>query len=110
MNFAQSIQFTRLARKVDEEMLKVEFEKLVASISSDINVGINCEFREKLKGLVKSYVSEAYAVCQNKQNLRLHKTLRGLSSNKGGKVCKYDKGNGVVVLRRGVGNFFFDAL
>ena len=38
---------------MDEELIKVEFEKLVASITSDINVGINCEFREKLKGLVK---------------------------------------------------------
>ena len=55
-----------LPRKVDEEALKMEFEKVVSSISNDLNVSINCEFREKLKGLIKSYVSEANAVCGNK--------------------------------------------
>ena len=71
-----------LPRKVDEEALKMEFENVVSSSSNNLNVSINCEFREKLKGLVKFYVSEANAVCGNKQNLKLHKTLKGLSSNK----------------------------
>ena len=55
-------------------------------------------FIQKLKELVKYYVSEANAVCGNKQNLSSHKTLEGLCSDKGINLCKYDKGNGVVVL------------
>ena len=47
---------------------------------------------------MKSYVSDANAICGNKQNQFLHRTLKGLSLNKSIKVCRYDKGNGTVVL------------
>ena len=58
----------------------------------------NCDFRDKLKSLVKSYVSDANAICGNKQNQFLHRTLKGLSLNKSIKVCRYDKSKDTVVF------------
>ena len=87
-----------LPKKVDEQNLRVEAEKIVTSISRSVNVILNLDFKEKLKSILKSYVSQANSICSNKQNQSFHKTLQALSMNKEIKVCKYDKGNGVVVL------------
>ena len=87
-----------LPKKVNEILLKVDIEKLVSSITYDNNVILNVDFRDKLKSMVKSYVSQCNGLCSNKQNQSLHNTLRALGMNKLIKVCKYDKGNGVVVL------------
>ena len=83
---------------MDENALKVDIEKLVSSITYDVNVVLNLDFKERLKSMIRSYVNEANGLCSNRQNQFLHKTLRALSFNKEIKVCKYDKGNGVVVL------------
>ena len=72
--------------------LKVEFEKLISSITYDNNVILTPDFKENLKSM------EANGLCSSKQNQFLHKSLRALSLNKNIKICKYDKGNGVVVL------------
>ena len=87
-----------LPKKLNEGQLKVEFEKLLSSITYDNNVILTPDFKEKLKSMVKSYVSEANGLCSVKQNQFLHRTLHALSLNKNIKVCKFDKGNGVVVL------------
>ena len=87
-----------LPKKIDEMSLRVEVEKLVSNIQYDVPVILNLEFKEKLKSLVKSYTSEANGICANKTNQAFHRTLRRLSANKEIKVCRYDKGNGVVVL------------
>ena len=87
-----------LPKKIDEEGVKVEIEKLVSNITNEYNVVISSGFKEKLRSLCKSFVSEANGVCSNKQNQLFHRTIKSLSANKEIKVCKYDKGNGVVVL------------
>ena len=87
-----------LPLKLDEGALRVEIEKLVSKCLFDTNVILNLEFTEKLKSLVKSYIADSNGICSNKQNQMFHKTLRSLKSNKKIKVCRYDKGNGVVVL------------
>lgn len=87
-----------LPLKLDEGALRVEIEKLVSKCLYDTNVILNLEFTEKLKSLVKSYIADSNGICSNKQNQMFHKTLRSLKCNKKIKVCRYDKGNGVVVL------------
>ena len=85
-----------LPKRIDEEGVKVEIEKLVSNIINEYNVVISSGFKEKLRSLCKSFVSEANGVCSNKQNQLFHRTIKSLSANKEIKVCKYDKGNGVV--------------
>ena len=48
--------------------------------------------------MCKSFLSQANGLCSNKQNQLLHKTIRSLNRNKNIKICRYDKGNGVVIL------------
>ena len=87
-----------LPKKIDKNSLRVDAEKLISDITYKVNVALNLDFKEKLKSLLNSYVSAANGLCSNKQNQALHRTLRALSFNKKIKICKYDKGNGVVVL------------
>ena len=87
-----------LPKKIDELSLRIEVEKLVSNIKYDRPIILNLEFKERLKSLVKSFISEGNGICSNKQNQAFHRTLRSLSTNKQIKVCRYDKGNGVVVL------------
>ncbi len=44
------------------------------------------------------FVHEAESLCKSKKNRNLHRTLRQLSKNDAVKVCKMDKGVGVVIL------------
>ena len=43
-------------------------------------------------------MSQANGLCLTRQNQLFHKTVRGLCRNESIKVCRYDKGNSVVVL------------
>ena len=87
-----------LPRKIDENALKVEVEKLVSNVTKEFNVEMNSEFKNKLRSMCKSFLSQANGLCSNKQNQLLHKTIRSLNRNKNIKICRYDKGNGVVIL------------
>ena len=79
-------------------MLKVEVEKLVSNVTREFNVEVNSEFKNKLRSMCKSFLAQANGLCSNKQNQLLHRTIMALSRNKNIKICRYDKGNGVVVL------------
>ena len=87
-----------LPNKLDENNLRVEIEKLIFNVTNEYNVVISSDFKEKLRAICKSFVSQANGLCSTRQNQLFHKTVRGLLRNESIKVCRYDKGNGVVVL------------
>ena len=70
----------------------------VSNITRSINVVSNSDFEENLRSICRSYIAQANGVCSSKQNQAFHRTLQALGRNKELKICKYDKGNGVVVL------------
>lgn len=61
-------------------------------------ITLNADFKDKLKFCVNGFISQAKYVCGSKQNQAIHKTLKKLAMNKNIKVCKFDKGNGTVIL------------
>ena len=87
-----------LPKKLDENGFRVQIERLVSNITRSFNVVLNSDFKEKLRSICRSYIAQANGLCSSKQNQAFHRTLQALSRNKEIKICKYDKGNGVVVL------------
>ena len=99
-----------LPKEIKGEDLKVEIEGLVDGIMRDkereykANTGtyrfmpVSSELKDELKFAVNSFSSKCKNICSSKKNELHHKTLRKLASDKNIKVCKFDKGNGVVIL------------
>ena len=90
-----------LPKKLDQNDFKVKIEKLVSNITRMFNVVLSSEFKEKVRSLCRSFIAQANGVCSNKQNQAFHRTIQALSKNEDIKICRYDKGNGVVVLDKG---------
>ena len=99
-----------LPKEIRGDDLKVGLESLVDGITKDIAVKKKAEtgqwqeptlpsdLKDELKFCVNSFTSQGKIICSTKQNQALHKTLKKLASDKTIKVCRFDKGNGTVIL------------
>ena len=56
------------------------------------------DFKDEFKAKTNAFFKNAYNICTSSNNKKLHHTLTKLRNNKSIKICKYDKGNGVVIL------------
>ena len=62
------------------------------------NVKCNLAFRDNIKFALKTFIGKAKGVCNTRSVQAFHTTLRALANDKNIKVCKFDKGVGLVVL------------
>ena len=62
------------------------------------NEVVKSELKEELKLAVNKFLNRSKNVCKSEKNVLTHKTLRKLALEKNIKICKFDKGNGVVIL------------
>ena len=65
------------------------------------------ELKDQLKFSLNAFTSKCKNVCSSKKNQLTHKTLKKLACDKNIKICKFDKGNGVVILDS---NDYYDKL
>ena len=84
--------------KLDENSLRVEIEKLIFNLTNEYNLLITSDFKEKLRAICKSFLSQANGFCSSRQKESFHKTVRGPCRNESIKVCRYNRENGVVVF------------
>ena len=83
----------------------VDALKIKSSIDSQMNricyfnkINLTYDDKNSIREATDRFVHEAEQLCNTKKNRHLHKTLRCLSNNKTIKVCKMDKGVGLVVM------------
>ena len=104
-----------LSRRICNDQLKVDIEKLVKSITwrrkklknesaekeekNEIEVSLlTSDINDEIKGLVRNFTNYAKRVVDSSLNQGLYKHLTSLTSNKSIAVTNYDKGNGVCIL------------
>ena len=69
-----------------------------ACLNNVTNVKCNLTFRDNIKFALKTFIGKAKRVCSTRSVQAFHTTLRTLANDKDIKVCKFDKGVGLVVL------------
>ena len=108
-------------KKVDSVMLMSSIENVIENVikekyppPTDKNdkkfvppIILSSDFKDKLKSSFNSFIHSSNGICQSKQNQAVHQTLLSLSKDKNIKVCKFDKGNGVIILNS---NDYFNKL
>ena len=84
---------------------KVNSVKFKSSIDSQINnicysnkVSLTYDDKNSIREATDRFIHESDQICNTKQNRHLHKTLGRISRNKAIKVCKMDKGVGLVIM------------
>ena len=88
-----------LPRKIIDADVKVEIEKLMKSVTSDTGP-LNYDIKEDLKSEVHSFLKNSRRICSAKSNQSFHKTIKKLANDDTITICKFDKGNGVVIMDR----------
>ena len=73
-------------------------DMLLQSIASVAQSKITSDFRNDIKALHRSFTSTCKNICSSRINRAFHATLSRLAKDNSIKVCKFDKGTGVVVL------------
>ena len=99
-----------LPKELKGEDLKADLESLVDNIMRDKemklksdtgvyqNIPVSSELKDQLKFSLNSFSRQSEVICSSKKNKLQHNTLKKLALDKKIKVCKFDKGNGVVIL------------
>ena len=100
-------------KRVELDTMKVNIEKAVSSTirlegdnisleedSEDITreVHIPDDFKDSIKVHLHTFMTACKNICSSKINQYFHKTMSLLSRDKSIKVCKFDKGTGVVLM------------
>ena len=90
-----------LPPKVRSDNIKASIEKVMNALpvmDHERHKFIDFEFRDKIKQQFYAFEKNAISVCKSRRNQALHRTLKQISLNDRIKVCKFDKGNGTVIL------------
>ena len=100
-------------KEVDLDTMKVNIEKTVSSAtrleaddmyieedSEDVTKDLHIpdDFKDNIKVYLSAFMTASKNICSTKMNQYFHKTLSLLSRDKTIKVCKFDKGTGVVIM------------
>ena len=90
-----------LPKKVDENEIKAQVEKLMKGVVWHTDITVDNDAKDEIKREVHTFVKSVRRVCSKRANQTFHKTIKKLSADNSIVCCKFDKGNGVVLLDRG---------
>ena len=93
-----SLQHHILPKKIREDEVKCNIEKLAYTLETRFKLPINIELKDKIKFYFRKFMNEAKARCSDKSNQAIHSALKSLANDPNIKICKFDKGRGVVIL------------
>ena len=96
-----------LPKTVDPVSLKANVDSQIGRICFTNKIDLSYDSRERIRESTDKFVHEAEQACNTSRNKFVHRTLSNLSKNKELKVCKMDKGNGVVLMNK---SDYFDKL
>ena len=86
-----------LPRAVNDISVKTAIEKQICYIKKHITL-LPDSFMEAIKHSTLKFFNAAKQLCRKKHNIELHKILYDLKNDKGIKLCKFYKGNGVLII------------
>ena len=89
-----------LPKKVNEDEIKAQVERLIKGIVWNNDISVDYDTKDEIKREVHTFVKSVRRICSKRSNQAFHKTIRKLSSDTNVVCCKFDKGNGVVLLDR----------
>ena len=87
-----------LPSKVNAVKLKSSIDSQLSNICYYNKINLTYDDKNYIREATDKFIHEAEQVCSTKQNRHLHKTLSRLSNNNKIKICKMDKGVGLVIL------------
>ena len=77
--------------------MKAQMKKLFYFIDKE-NKLIDNNFKDEVKFIFKKFVNTGKRICAHPKNVALQSTLKKLGDDSRIKVCKFDKGKGVVLF------------
>ena len=89
-----------LPKSIDKVKLRANIDTQIRKISASNKINLTFNDKIDLRDTTERFINDAQNKCESRQNQLVHKTLSNLSKNSLIKVCKMDKGNGVVVLNK----------
>ena len=84
--------------KIRTDSVKLSIERLVYSLKKNTGISPDQDFKDKVKFNFCKFIHQANNFCASRSNKSIHKSLKLLANNNDIKVCRFDKGNGVVLL------------
>ena len=87
-----------LPKSIDKVKLRADIDTQIRKISTISKTSITYNDKIDLRDKTERFINDAQNKCESRQNQLMHKTLSNLSKNSLIKVCKMDKGNGVVII------------
>ena len=87
-----------LPKKLKVDDIKCNVERVLYALKTDEGLNISDETSDEIKFATKKFVNDGQRLCSDRRNMALHRTLYSSSKNPEIKVCKFDKGRGVVLL------------
>ena len=87
-----------LPSKVNPLTMRANIDDRVRKICKFNNILLTYDSKASIREATDRFIHEAERVCNTKRNNFLHRTLRQLANNDDIKVCKMDKGVGVVIV------------
>ena len=87
-----------LPKKVNEADIKVNIEKMMKSLVLHVGQPLDDDTKEAVKYEVRSFVKSVRRTCSTKANQSFHRNIQNLAEDDTIAICKFDKGNGVVLL------------
>ena len=87
-----------LPKKICGNEVQVQIEKTMKSLVRHQGKPLDYDTKEHIKNEVHSFLKNARAVCSSRSNTSLHNVLTNLAKDDSIAICKFDKGNGVVIL------------
>ena len=87
-----------LPQRIDPIAVKADIDSQIRRICKRNTIRLNYDKKNNIREATDRFVNEAMSICNSRKNRNLHKTLRHLSNNKSLKICKMDKGVGVVIM------------
>ena len=89
-----------LPKSIDKVKLRANIDTQIRKISASNKINLTFNDKIDLRDTTERFINDAQNKCESRPNQLVHKTLSNLSKNSLIKVCKMDKGNGVVVLNK----------
>ena len=90
--------------KVDEMDIKAKMEKHVDDLEmatgneDGVPGKLHNDILETIRHSTQTFINASKQICKQRFNMTLHKVLGNLKKDTSIKVCKFDKGNGTVIL------------
>ena len=87
-----------LPQRIDPIAVKADIDGQVRRICKNNDIHLTYDKKNGIREATDRFVHEAESLCKSEKNRNLHKTLRHLSKDNTVKVCRMDKGVGVVIM------------